>query len=299
MIEIIDLKFQDQPQIIASYVVRGPDGIALVETGPGSTQQNLIAAMAALEIAPTDITDILLTHIHLDHAGAAGFIARQSGARVHVHHVGAPHMADPSRLLSSAKRIYGDIMDPLWGETLAVPADQLHALADGDIVRAAGLEFTALDTPGHAFHHMAYLFDGICFCGDVAATRLPGSDHVRLPTPPPEINPPLWRQSLDRLLAIAPDRLMLTHFGPVEGDVSDHLHAVSANLEACLDFVRQRWQAGETAESMNADLQAWSAAQAQADGDDPDTVHRYEVVVPSYMQAGGLIRYLKKSAAAS
>lgn len=294
MYEIIDLYFQGQPEIIASYVLRGPTGVALIETGPGSTIDNLWGGLEYLGIEPGEITDILVTHIHLDHAGAAGELASETGARVHVHHVGAPHLADPSRLLRSAKRIYGDLMDPLWGETLPVPADQIRVLQDGDIIEAAGLRIQALDTPGHAYHHMAYLLDGLCFTGDVAAVRLPGYDHIRLPTPPPEIDVPAWLASLDRLRELRPDRLLPTHFGPVDGDPLRHLDGVATNLNAYVDFVRPRWQKGESAEEMTADLQQWVAAQAVADGCDPDAVHRYEVVVPSYMQASGLVRYLKK-----
>ncbi|RME85847.1 MAG: MBL fold metallo-hydrolase, partial [Caldilineae bacterium] len=191
MFDIIDLYFQGEPQLIASYVIRGPKGVVLVETGPGSTVERLLAELAAMGIPRQQVTDILLTHIHLDHAGAAGRLARETGATVHVHHVGAPHMADPTRLLASAGRIYGDLMEPLWGEFLPVPREQLHALEDNEVVEAAGLRFTALDTPGHAYHHMAYLLDGLCFTGDVAATRLPGSAHIRLPVPPPEIHIPL------------------------------------------------------------------------------------------------------------
>lgn len=294
MYEIIDLHFQGQPEIIASYVLRGPSGVALIETGPRSSADNLVAGLRALGIDLADITDILVTHIHLDHAGAAGWLAQETGAPVYVHEIGAPHLADPNRLLTSARRIYGDLMDPLWGETLPVPADQVHALKDGDIVEAAGLRLTALDTPGHAYHHMAYLLDGLCFSGDVAAVRLPGYDHIRLPTPPPEINPPLWHKSLARLREINPEQLLLTHFGPVGGNVREYLDGVGENLDAYIEFFYPRWQAGETVEAMSEAFRQWVAEQAAADGCDSDAVHRYEVVVPSYMQAGGLARYFKK-----
>ncbi len=173
MIEVIDLNFQGQPAIIASYVLRGPRGVALIETGPASTYPALKAGLAALGIELAQVTDILVTHIHLDHSGAAGWLAQESGATVHVHSVGAPHLADPGKLLASARRIYGDAMDNLWGETRPAPAGQVHALADGDVIDAAGLRVTAVDTPGHAWHHMAYLLDGLCWTGDVAAVRFP------------------------------------------------------------------------------------------------------------------------------
>jgi len=190
-------------------------------------------------------------------------------------------------------------MDPLWGETLPVPADQIHALGDGEIIEAAGFRIKALETPGHAYHHMAYLVDGLCFTGDVAAVRLPGYDHVRLPTPPPEINIPAWIASLDRLRQVRPDRLLPTHFGSVDDDTVGHLDIVATHLNAYVDFVRPQWQAGESAVDISDAFRGWVAEMASSDGCDPDAVHRYEVVVPSYMQAAGLMRYLQKFEAES
>lgn len=296
MVDVIDLGFQGQAEVIASYVVRGPGGAALVETGPGSTLPQLEAGLARLGLGWEDIGDVLLTHIHLDHAGAAGWIARRSGARVHVHHLGAPHLADPSRLLASAQRIYGDLMAPLWGEFLAVPAEQLHILHDNDVIEAAGRRFLALDTPGHAYHHMAYLGDGLCFTGDVAGVCLPGFRHIRLPTPPPEFDLPAWKASLARLKALKPDRLLLTHFGPVAAEVQAHLQGVEARLDEVTAFIAGRWRVGATQAEMVRDYADWVAQQAAAEGCDPATVHRYEVVVPSFMEITGLVRYLTKAA---
>lgn len=294
MIEIIDCQFQGEPAIIASYVLRGPGGVVLVETGPASTYANLKAGLAALGIQLGEVRDILVTHIHLDHAGAAGWLARETGATVHVHHVGAPHLVDPSRLLASAERIYGNQMGPLWGETLPVPADQVHALEDGDVVDAAGLRVRALDTPGHAYHHLVYLWEGRCFTGDVAAVRLPGQVHVRVPTPPPEIHLPRWHQSVDHLRGLGPDQLLPTHFGPVKDAPLEHLQRVDEVLEASAEYVRRRWQAGQSAEDIIADYRAWVAEQAATEGADPSAVHRFEVIVPSDMCVHGLMRYLGK-----
>jgi glyoxylase-like metal-dependent hydrolase (beta-lactamase superfamily II) len=293
MLETIDLRFQGQPQVIASYVLRGPRGVALVETGPASTYANLTTGLRALGIELSQISDILVTHIHLDHAGAAGWLARESGATVHAHHIGAPHLVDPTRLLASAGRIYGDQMGPLWGETVAVPAGQMHPLQNGDVIEAAGLHLQAVDTPGHAYHHIAYLLDGLCFTGDVAGVRLPGQIHVRLPTPPPEIDLPAWRASLAHLRSINPDQLLPTHFGPLEGNGQTHLQAVDANLVAVADFVRRRHQAGQGSEIIVPAYEAWMAQWAEADGADEGAVARYEVIVPSEMCVNGLLRYLR------
>ncbi len=293
MFEIIDLHFQGEPEIIGSYVLRGPRGVALIETGPGATAENLLSGLQALGIAPEEITDILLTHIHLDHAGAAGYMARLTGATVHVHHVGAPHMIDPSKLLASAGRIYGDQMGPLWGDFLPVPQKQVHILHDGDIIDAAGLQVTAIDTPGHAYHHMAYWLDGACFTGDVAAVRLPGYDHIRLPTPPPEFHLSLWKESVTRLRDLKPDIIIPTHYGPHE-DVDAHFDAVIAKLDALTDYLRQRVRAGDDVGQMMAELPAWLAEQARSEGVDDAGVHRYEVVVPSFMNVTGVLRYFRK-----
>jgi glyoxylase-like metal-dependent hydrolase (beta-lactamase superfamily II) len=296
VIEVIDLNFQGQPAIIASYVLRGPRGVALIETGPASTYPALKAGLAALGIELAQVTDILVTHIHLDHSGAAGWLAQESGATVHVHSVGAPHLADPGKLLASARRIYGDAMDNLWGETRPAPAGQVHALADGDVIDAAGLRVTAVDTPGHAWHHMAYLLDGLCWTGDVAAVRFPRLPHVRVPTPPPEIDLAAWRGSLARLRALRPDQLLPTHFGPVTADTLSHLQAVEEQLDAAAAFVRERWQAGEASEAIIGAYRAWIAARALADGADPAAVERFEVIVPSEMCVQGLARFFQKQA---
>ncbi|MEA3335022.1 MAG: MBL fold metallo-hydrolase [Chloroflexota bacterium] len=296
MLDVLDLDFQDTSEVIASYLVRGPAGFVLIETGPASTFQNLKVKLNLLGIELAQISHVLVTHIHLDHAGAAGWVARESGATVHVHHVGARHLADPSRLLASASRIYGDLMDPLWGETIAVPAGQVHALQDGDVIEAAGLRLAAVDTPGHAYHHMSYLLDGLCFTGDVAGVRLPGQTHLRLPTPPPEIDIPAWKGSLFRLQELQPDRLLPTHFGPVAqtSDPIEHLDAVGQLLDIYVDFVRQGLQEGFSVEAIGESFAHWVAEQAAADGADADAIARYEVAVPSFMEVPGLIRYLRK-----
>ena len=293
MFEIIDLHFQGEPEIIASYVLRGPRGVALIETGPGSTTEDMLQGLRDLGIAPEEITDILLTHIHLDHAGAAGFMAQLTGATVHVHHVGAPHMIDPSKLLASAGRIYGDQMGPLWGDFLPVPKEQINILYDGDIIDAAGVSVKAFDTPGHAYHHMAYWMDGVCFTGDVGAVRLPGYDHIRLPTPPPEFRLGLWKESVERLRAMAPDVIVPTHYGPYE-DVDEHFDGVIQKLDVLTDYLRQRVLAGDDAEAMMVTLPAWLAEQARREGVAEEGVHRYEVVVPSYMNVTGVLRYFRK-----
>jgi glyoxylase-like metal-dependent hydrolase (beta-lactamase superfamily II) len=174
-----------------------------------------------------------------------------------------------------------------------VPADQINILYDGDVIDAAGIPVKAIDTPGHAYHHMAYWLDGVCFTGDVAAVRLPGYDHIRLPTPPPEFHLGLWKESVARLRAMKPDIIVPTHYGPKE-DADSHFDAVIEKLDVLTDYLRQRVQAGDSAEQMMAELPGWLAEQARSECVAEEGVHRYEVVVPSYMNVTGVLRYFRK-----
>jgi len=290
----LDLHFLGAAHAVASYLVRGPAGPVLVETGPGSTLATLWAGLAAHGLTPSDIRDVLVTHIHLDHAGAAGWWARQ-GATVHVHHLGAPHLADPSRLLASAQRIYGDQMDYLWGEVLSAPAEQLHTLGDGDVVEAGGLRFVAHDSPGHARHHLAYQLGGIAFTGDLAGVRRPESPHIRLPTPPPEFDLEAWLASLARIRALGLSRLYLTHFGPVS-DVDHHWGRVADLLPRYAEQVRAALAAGLERDAIVDDISAWEAARLDADGIPAEDRPVYDNLGPGGMTVDGILRYWQKRA---
>ncbi len=290
----LDLHFLGHAQTIAAFLVRGPGGPVLVETGPGSTVPALQHGLAEFGLVPADIHDVLLTHIHLDHAGAAGWWAQQ-GATIHVHHVGAPHLAQPERLLSSARRIYGDQMDRLWGEFLPVPEAQLRALQDGDVVEAGGLRFTALDTPGHAGHHLVYRLGDIAFAGDLGGVRRPGIRHVRLPTPPPEFDRAAWLASLERVRALALARLYLTHFGPVD-DVEAHLNVVTGLVRAYSDQVRQMLERGADRPVVLAEFEAWEQARLVAEGVPESEWPVYADIGPVGMTVDGLMRYWQKQA---
>jgi glyoxylase-like metal-dependent hydrolase (beta-lactamase superfamily II) len=216
-LDFVDVKFLGYPQIIATAVLRGPGGVALVDPGPSSTLPTLRAALAERGIGPADLRAILLTHIHLDHAGATGTLVRElPHVTVYVQRCGAGHLIDPAKLLDSATRLYGADMDRLWGEFLAVPAANVKALDGGETIEAGGLTLEVAYTPGHASHHVCY-FDrssGVAFTGDVAGIRRGSGRYVMPPTPPPDIDLELWARSLDRVMAWAPDTLFITHFGP-------------------------------------------------------------------------------------
>jgi len=290
--EVIDLNFLNTPHTIAVFVVRWEAGAIMIETGPASTLPHLQAGLARLGLGPEAVTDVLLTHIHLDHAGAAWWLA-QHGARIHVHARGAPHLIDPRRLLESAGRLYGDRLKELWGEMLPISSDHVHPLEDGNVVVIGGHRFEALDTPGHANHHMAYRYGTTCFAGDIGGVRLPGPRHLRLPTPPPEFHLEKWRASLARLREGRFDRLVATHFGPFD-DVSWHLDA----LEKLLDDVEALMQAelpGQPfIETLRERVAAWNRDRAVTDGVDPATQAKYETALPSGTSADGMMRYWEK-----
>lgn len=291
-IHTLDLRFQGQPETIASYLIVGPGGPVLVETGPMSTLATLQARLVDHGYQPSDIRHVLVTHIHLDHAGAAGWWAR-NGAQVYVHHVGAPHLIDPSRLLRSATRIYGDKMDSLWGEVLSAPEEQVTAVEDGQEIDVAGLSFTPIDTPGHAFHHHVYCLDDIAFTGDAAGIRIPGVFFVDLPAPPPEFQLALWQQTIDRLLAQDFSAIYPTHFGRLE-DWRQQLEVLGSLMQIATEFVEVRMNAGIDRDHILADYRAWFNTRAQAVGMDSQKLAQYEAANPLYMSVDGIIRYWNK-----
>jgi glyoxylase-like metal-dependent hydrolase (beta-lactamase superfamily II) len=232
----IDLHFQQRPRSIATGVVETPDGVLLVDPGPASCLGPLERGLAELGIAPRDVRGLLLTHIHLDHAGASGTIAgRFPDVTVYVHERGAPHLADPSKLLASARRLYGDQMDRLWGEFVPVPADRLRVLVDGETIRFGGVAIDVAYTLGHASHHAAF-FDrasGMVFAGDTGGIRVGPSLYVLPPTPPPDIDIPAWHESIGRMRRWEPEGVFVTHFGAYD-DGAAHLGALASELDAWL-----------------------------------------------------------------
>jgi glyoxylase-like metal-dependent hydrolase (beta-lactamase superfamily II) len=291
-IHTLDLHFQNTPQAIAAYLVVGSQGPVLVETGPMSTLKTLKTRLAEHGYLPADIRHVLATHIHLDHAGAAGWWARQ-GAEVYVHHIGAPHLIDPSKLLSSAERIYGDAMDRLWGQTLPAPAERVHALHDGDVVEVCGVLFTALDTPGHAKHHMVYRLEDVAFTGDAAAVRLPDNPFISLPAPPPGFDRDSWQHTLLRLQDERFASIYPTHFGRIDA-VQEHLEALSKLIDRAAEFVRVRMEAGLERDQLAMDYQDWVKERAISHGLSQRSIQVREVANPTLMSVDGIIRYWRK-----
>jgi glyoxylase-like metal-dependent hydrolase (beta-lactamase superfamily II) len=240
-LDYVDLDFLGSPEIIATAVLHDASGVALIDPGPSTTHDNLKAALRRKGIAIADVRQILLTHIHLDHAGVTGTLVRENPAiEVFVHERGAPHMIDPSKLLASAGRLYGADMDRLWGDFVPVPAGRVTILKGDEHIRAAGRDLQVAYTPGHASHHVSY-FDTssrVAFVGDTAGIRRGAGNYILPPTPPPDIDLDAWRTSEDRILSWDPDTLFLTHFGPFHG-ARVHFQELFARLQAWNAIVRR------------------------------------------------------------
>jgi glyoxylase-like metal-dependent hydrolase (beta-lactamase superfamily II) len=288
----LDLNFQGRKQAIAAYLIPYADGLILVESGPGSTLPELKAALGEGGYTPGDVTHVLLTHIHLDHAGGAGWLAHQ-GAEVYVHPVGAPHMLNPENLLASAGRIYGDMMDTLWGEFLPVPEARLNVPEDGEEIVIGNLRFVPVNTPGHAEHHYVYLFEGLCFSGDVGGVRIPGFPYLRVPMPPPELHLERWRESVKKLQTLDFKRIAPTHFG-IFDDPAWQLEQVLKGLDDTERWLEEVMPSEPPIEELRQMFTDWMETQAHEMGLS-ETVHEaYTLANPLGMSADGLARYWKK-----
>jgi glyoxylase-like metal-dependent hydrolase (beta-lactamase superfamily II) len=290
----LDLKFQGRSQAIAAYLIRRGDAVVLIESGPGSTLAGLEAGLAMEGLSAHDLTHVLLTHIHLDHAGAAGWLARQ-GAEIYVHPVGAPHMLSPEKLLASATRIYGDQMDSLWGEFLPVPEEKLHVAEDGQEIEIGELGFLPINTPGHAEHHYAYLFEDICFSGDVGGVRIPGYQYLRVPMVPPELHLERWHASMKRLRQEKFARIAPTHFG-IYDDPEWQLREVDKGLDDAERWLEKMMSEDPSPpiEAMRESFTSWMVEQGAEYGLSEDVLAAFGLANPPGMSADGLLRYWKK-----
>ena len=279
--EPIDLHHLGGERVIASYLLETADGPALFDCGPSTTVDALKGGLAARGLELADVRHLLLSHIHLDHAGATGTLVREHpGLQVHVSAIGAPHLVDPSRLEQSARRLYGDSFDVLWGELAPVPEANVHVVGD----RVLGLD--CFPTPGHASHHVCYLdADGTLYAGDAAGVWLVGEHSVLPPTPPPEIDVELWETTLDEIERRDPSRLALIHFG-VATDVSRHLADLRLRL---LD-----WAEAVEGGSPEDEFIAYAKQELELAGDD---VEAYDRAMPLWQSYRGLRRWADKRAA--
>lgn len=289
----IDLLFLGRPHVIATVVVRGST-VALIDPGPTSCLDSLERGLGRLGLSLADVGHILLTHIHLDHAGATGTIVRRyPRLPVTVHERGAKHLIDPAKLIQSATRLYGAHMDRLWGEIAPVPAANLNVLNGGERLELAGRTFEVAYTPGHASHHVSY-FDAssrVAFVGDTAGVCVDGG-YVLPPTPPPDIDLEAWKKSVERIEAWSPDTVFLTHFGPVSA-VRPHLKTLLENLDRMALRVKQLLGEAGSDDERRERFVSWMRNEVRRHMSEAQAL-AYESAAPFDLLWLGLARYWQK-----
>jgi len=288
----LDLNFNNRKSAIAAFLIPTKKGGILVEAGPGSTIERLTTSLQIYGLDPKSISDVFLTHIHLDHAGAAGWLAKY-GANIHVHPVGAPHLTDPEKLLTSARRIYGDRMDTLWGEFLPVGTEKIVPAQDGEQIVVDDLKLTAIYTPGHAEHHISWLMEDYCFSGDIAGVRLPGFNYIRLPLVPPELNFEKWIQSLQLLQSMDFKFISPTHFG-IFNDPKKHLVHAMTMIKESGEWMNDNITGKETIEELRSRYTQFLEDQGRKNRLSDQELATYEISNPPWMGADGIFRYWKK-----
>jgi glyoxylase-like metal-dependent hydrolase (beta-lactamase superfamily II) len=271
---LLDLLHLGRERIIGAYLLDTPEGPVLHDCGPATTFETLRSGLEAHGAAVADLRHLLLSHIHFDHAGAAGLLVRENPSlTVHVSGIGAPHLVDPARLERSARRIYLDDFDRLWGSLVPVPEENVRVVGD----EAAG--FACFPSPGHASHHVSYLRDGLLLAGDAAGVRIAPSTVVMPPTPPPDVDVEAWDRTLDEIERRAPERLALIHFG-VFDDVGRHLAEVRERLHRYAELVGR----GGTEDELVAEIHAALGEEALD----------YDASFPPRQDYQGLERYWAK-----
>lgn len=295
MIHVVDIYHLGQPRIVAAHALELEDGLAIIDGGPDSGFDHLVEGIRALGRKPEDVRHLLLTHIHLDHAGGAWRWAREFGTDVYVHPRGAAHLLDPSKLVASATRLYGDRMDTLWGQIEPVTAERLHIIEDGKrLPWAHGPEVRAVETPGHAPHHHAYWMpaERTLFAGDVAGVII-NDGPVAPPCPPPDIDVETWCASLRRLRALAPAAIYVTHFGRLPDPLAA-LDALGPRLVSWAGWVRDRLREGREESTLGPGFAAFVAGEFRAAGLSEEQIDNYQQADPAAMSVAGLARYWRK-----
>lgn len=290
IIHTLDTHFLGESHVIANYLMESDDGLILVETGPSTVHERLQREIADRGYSWKDVRHVLLTHIHFDHAGGAWKFAA-SGAKIYVHPAGLPHLENPERLWGSAKRIYGDAMEQLWGDMQPIASRQLIPVDHGDVLRIGGLELEVYYTPGHAVHHNAYRIADVIFTGDVAGVRIDGGPVIA-PCPPPDIDIELWKKSLQILRDAEPSALYLAHFGVIK-DPFPHLAELGQALDDAAAWMKPHFEAGATLEEVQPQFVEFSRRRLRDAGASEEEIDRNEKANPSYMSVAGLMRYWK------
>lgn len=289
---VIDLKFQGRPGAIGAFLVEGDGGHVLIECGPESTFETLEAGLTGHGVKMADLKAAFVTHIHLDHAGAAGRVAA-AGVPVYVHPKGARHLVEPERLVESARMVYGEQFEPLWGGMTASPSDMVVPIEDRKVVEIAGLQIEAIETFGHAFHHHAFAVEGICFCGDAAGAVIGASGYLSVTSAPPQFHLEHTIASIDKLAGRGLETLCPTHFGPVE-DPSVHLSSYREAVELNAEFVRLRLEEKMDEESLRIAYEAFNLEQAYRFAMPPGDWETLQSINGCGMCADGIRLYWEK-----
>ena len=289
-IHTIDLHFQEENHSIASFLIETEQGPVLLETGPMTTFDALKKGIEKLGYQIKDIENVILTHIHFDHAGAAWKFA-EHGAKIFVHPIGLPHLKSPEKLWLSAAQIYGDDMERLWGEMKPIPEDQLVGVTDGNIIEFGDVKFDVVYTPGHAVHHNAYKLGDVVFTGDVAGVKIENGPVVP-PCPPPDINVELWKESIQKLRNLNAKSLYLTHYGLQENpnQIFDELEYI---LDDWANYIKPFFEDNIPSEEIVPLFMNYTKKQFKDKGLTDDQIQTYEYANPSWMSVNGLLRYWK------
>jgi glyoxylase-like metal-dependent hydrolase (beta-lactamase superfamily II) len=292
LIHILDTQQLGHAGIVAATALEIDDGVALFDTGPESTFDNVIVVLRKAGFDAKDVRHVFLSHIHFDHAGAAWRFA-ELNAKIYVHPRGAPHLIDPRKLVESATRIFGNDMERLWGRFAPVPAERVKVLEDNEVVRVAPFEIRAISTPGHASHHHVYHWNDAVFGGDIAGVRI-GNGPPIPPFVPPELHVESWRESIAKIRKLDAEHLYLPHFGKIAGPISEHLDLLDEHVARWSEWFRERIRAGDDESTLRSSFAEQEHADLRKGGASQDEVNGYEAADPSYMAVGAAIRYWKK-----
>lgn len=293
MVHILDLKHQGYKQTIAAFLVETSIGPVLIETGPFSAHKRLKKEIKRIGYHFDAIKHVFITHIHLDHAGGAWAFAER-GATIYLHPIGLRHMAEPSKLMRSARRIYQNTMDTLWGQMEAIPMNQLRTVEHGETIIIGNQTFQAWHTPGHAIHHIAWQIGEHLIAGDVAGVKI-GNGLTVVPCPPPDIHIEDWQDSINLIRNLNVKHLYLSHFNHIT-NVSEHLNEVETILLDWANWIKPHWESATPKEQVVPKFQAYVGQQLRDYGVSEKGIKRYEMANPSWMSVAGLMRYWRKKA---
>ena len=294
---LIDLDFQGTPGVIGAFLLVGGDEVALIETGPTTTRAALERGIRAAGFAPQDISRLIVTHIHLDHAGAAGSLMRDYPAmRLLVHPNGAPHLIDPERLVRSATRIYGDRMDALWGEVIGVDPDRVDIIRGGDTIVVAGRSLRVTDAPGHASTQVVLLDEstGVLFTGDAAGARVAGTRYVCPTLAPPELDFAAWEATVQAMRDLRPATLALTHFGAFD-DADRHLAEIMPGIAGQERLAREVLRSEADVDRFTERLREMERDIYIREGVDVEAaMASLQYAMPAWLAGLGLLRVFRK-----